>query len=815
MQDYSTKPAARPFKWVGTRPVRPDGVPKVTGRALYGSDLTMPGMLVGRILRSPHAHARIRSIDTSKAAALPGVKAVVTSADFPEQKFEYFGPERVQQNYWHMTRNITAREKVLYEGHAVAAVAAASKAIADQALALIEVDYHVLPHVIDVDEAMKPDAPLLFDDLITRGVEPPPKPSNISKRVEYKLGDLVAGFAAADEIVEMSFKTAPVHQAYIEPQGCVARCDADGQAELWSSSQGHFVVRAYTAQLTGMKQGDLRVYPAEIGGAFGGKTVIYVEPVAVMLSRKSGHPVKIVMSREDVFRATGPTSGASMTVKIGVKRDGTIVAADGLFKLQAGGFPGSPFISTCMCAFAPYDIPNVRATGYDVVCNRPKVAAYRAPGSPLGNFAVESVLDVLAQKIGMDPLELRLKNVARKGTQMLSGAKLGHDGFAETIEAALHHPGYRAPLGKNQGRGVACGYWFNGGGESSATMHVNEDGTVVVATGSPDIGGSRASMAIMAAETLGIDYDRVRPIVADTASVGYAHLTAGSRVTFATGMVVVDTTKKIIQELCARAARMWGVEPEGVVWEDGCAKPASSNVGDFKPLSLREIAAKRAQTGGPIVAAAAVNPTVAAPGFATQFCDIEVDPETGKVTVLRFVAAQDVGCAIHPSYVEGQIQGGVTQGIGWALNEEYVYDSRGHMENPGFLDYRIPVASDLPMIEPVMVEVANPNHPYGAKGAKSTSARRWRPSPTRSSAPSAPGSPNCQCRHPKCAPRSTRAGNSRACVPKAAHKGKLSRSREGRAVHWSCSWDANSWHSGAARRTAHASISLESNLGNI
>jgi CO/xanthine dehydrogenase Mo-binding subunit len=248
-------------------------------------------------------------------------------------------------------------------------------------------------------------------------------------------------------------------------------------------------------------------------------------------------------------------------------------------------------------------------------------------------------------------------------------------------------------------------------------MHVNEDGTVVVATGSPDIGGSRASMAIMAAETLGIDYDLVRPIVADTASIGYTHVTGGSRVTFATGMAVVDTTKKIIQELCIRAAKMWGVDPEGVVWEDGCARPASSNVGDFKPLALREIAAKRAQTGGPIVAAAAVNPTAVAPGFATQFCDVEVDPETGKVKILRFVAAQDVGRAIHPSYVEGQIQGGVTQGIGWALNEEYIYNSQGHMENPGFLDYRIPVASDLPMIEPVMVEVPNPGHPYGAKGA--------------------------------------------------------------------------------------------------
>jgi CO/xanthine dehydrogenase Mo-binding subunit len=717
MDDVIPKDTVKPFKWVGTRPIRPDGVPKVTGKAQYGADFNMAGMLVGAILRSPHAHAKIRSIDTSKAKALPGVKAVVTSADFPEQKFEYVGPERVAVNFWHVTRNIMAREKVLYEGHALAAVAATSKSVAEEALALIAVDYEVLPHVIDVDDAMRPDAPLLFSDMITRGIDPAPaKPSNISKRLEFKIGDVEAGFARADEIVEMEFKTAAVHQAYIEPHGCVARFDADGQGELWSSSQGHFVVRALTAQLLGMKLGDLRVYPAEIGGGFGGKTVVYLEPVATLLARKTGHPVKIVMSREDVFKATGPTSGSSMKVKVGVTRDGTIVAADGVFKFQAGAFPGSPVMNATMCAFAPYDIPNARSVGYDVVCNRPKSAAYRAPGSPISAFAVESVLDVLAKKLGMDPLELRLKNAAKVGTQMVYGPKLSHGGYVETVQALLRHPAYKAPLKKNQGRGVASGYWFNGGGESSATVHVNEDGTVVVATGSPDIGGSRASQALMAAETLGIDYAQVRPIVADTASVGYTHVTGGSRVTFATGIAVVDATKKVIKELCRRAAMIWDVDVEGVSWEDGHAKPASTNVGDFKPLSLKEIAAKRALTGGPIGASASVNPGAVAPGFATQFCDVEVDPETGKVTVLRFVAAQDVGRAIHPSYVEGQIQGGVVQGIGWALNEEYIYNAKGRLDNAGFLDYRVPVASDLPMIEAIMVEVPNPSHPYGAKG---------------------------------------------------------------------------------------------------
>jgi CO/xanthine dehydrogenase Mo-binding subunit len=705
------------FKWVGTRPIRPDGVPKVTGRAQYGADFALPGMLWGRILRSPHAHARIRSIDTSKAEALPGVKAVITAKDFPDQKNEFIGPERVAQNFWHITRNILAREKALYEGHAVAAVAAIDRATADEAAELIQVDYEVLPHVIDPDDAMKPDAPLLFEDMITRGVEPAPtKPSNISKRVEFKIGDVAAGFAEADFVIEKEFKTAAVHQAYIEPHACTVRFDPNGQAEIWASSQGHFVVRALTAKVCGMTIGDIRVYPAEIGGGFGGKTVVYLEPVAVMLAKKSGRPVKIMMSREDTFKATGPTSGASMTVKIGVTRDGKLTAAEGEFRFQAGAFPGSPVMNACMCAFAPYDIANVHSVGYDIVCNRPKSAAYRAPGSPISAFGVESVLDMLATKIGMDPLELRRKNAAKPGTQTVYGPKLAHGGYVETLNALLEHPDYKKPLGKNQGRGVASGFWFNGGGESSASVQVSQDGTIIVATGSPDIGGSRASMALMAAETFGVDYNQVRSIVADTDSVGYTHVTGGSRVTFATGMAVVDACKKIVTDLRARAAMIWDVDPEGVIWEDGQAKPASTNVGEFAPLPFNELAAKQALTGGPITAAASVNAGGMAPGFTTQFCDVEVDPETGKVTILRFVAAQDVGKAIHPSYVEGQIQGGVVQGIGWALNEEYIYNSKGQLDNAGFLDYRVPLASDLPMIEAIMIEVPNPAHPYGAKG---------------------------------------------------------------------------------------------------
>ena len=713
----NTKNTEQLMKVVGTSPVRPDGVPKVTGQAQYGADYSLPGMLWAKVLRSPHAHARILSVDTSKAAALPGVKGIILGSDFPDHPFDYVGPERVAQNYWHMTRNIMAREKALFEGHAIAAVAATTSAIAAEAVGLIEVKYEVLPHCIDVEDAMKPDAPLLFEDMITRGVEPAPsKPSNISKRLEFSTGDIAAGFASADEVVEMSFKTAAVHQGYIEPHSCLARYGADGQCELWSASQGHFVVRAYTAKLVGMEIGNLLVHPAEIGGGFGGKTVVYVEPMAVLLSRKTGHPVKIMMSREDVFKSTGPTSGSSMTVKIGVKKDGTLVAAEGLFKFQAGAFPGSPVMNATMCAFAPYIIPNVKSVGFDVVSNRPKSAAYRAPGSPISAFAVESVLDILAKKIGMDPLKMRLKNAVKAGSPTAWGPKHSHDGYAETIQALLDHPQYKKPLGKNQGRGVASGFWFNGGGESTASVHINEDGTVVIATGSMDVGGSRASMALMAAETLGVPYESVRSTVADTASIGYNHVTGGSRVTYATGIAVVEACNKVIEDLRLRASLMWDTDIKNVVWSDGYAKPIDPSVGKFEPLSLKAIAGKRAVTGGPIGYEASTNAGGQAPGFSTQFVDVEVDPETGHVKILQFVAAQDVGRAIHRDYCAGQIVGGVVQGIGWALNEEYIYDSKGRLSNAGFLDYRIPVASDLPMIEAVLVEVPNPSHPFGVKG---------------------------------------------------------------------------------------------------
>ena len=709
------------MKWIGTRPVRPDGVDKVTGRAKFGADMSLPGMLVGKVLRSPHPHARIKSIDTSKAEELPGVKAVVTRDDFQDMPSEITPAGEMLINYRDVMRNVMARDKALYEGHAVAAVAATSNSIARKALALIKVDYEVLPHVIDVMDAMKDDAPILHEDMFTEGVEPKPtKASNASKRVEFALGDIDKGFAEADVVVERTFDTKPVHQAYIEPHACLASVSEDGQAELFVCTQGHFIVRTHCARLLGMDVASLKVTASEIGGGFGGKTVVYLEPVALMLSKKSRKPVKMQMTREEVFKASGPTSGAHMRIKIGATKDGRITAGEAELYYQAGAFQGGPIGPGAMCAYAPYDLENVKVVGFDIVTNRPKVAAYRAPGAPISEYAVESVVDEIAKTLGIDPVDFRLKNAAKEGTRTAYGPKLGPVGLIETLEAAKAHDHYKAPLKDNQGRGVASGFWFNIGGETSTTINVNEDGTVTLIQGTPDIGGSRASNALMAAEAFGIDYGKIRPMVGDTSALGYTFLTGGSRATLANGVTTREAANSAITEMCKRAAKIWEIPEDAVKWENGAAVPAGDNAGEFEPMSMAEIAKIAGKTGGPIAGHAHINVQGAGPSFGTHVVDVEVDKETGKVDIIRYTVIQDAGKAVHPSYVEGQYQGGAVQGIGWALNEEYIYGEDGKLQNPGFLDYRIPVASDVPMIDTVIVEKTNPKHPYGVRGVGET-----------------------------------------------------------------------------------------------
>ena len=716
------------FEVVGTRPIRHDGADKVTGRAKYSADSHPTGYLHGKILRSPYAHARVKSIDVTKALALPGVISVVTGTDLPDVSAEIADLEEgAAVNYGFYSRNVMAREKVLYVGHAVAAVAANDPNIAEEALGLIEVEYEILRAVLNVEDALKPDAPILHDRLLTQssalfrvggwGDDEDASDSNLALKIVMEEGDVEAAFLESDLIISKSFKTKAVHQGYIEPQATTAFWNSDGRLTVWCSTQQLFAFRDHISAILDIPVGDVTVVPLEIGGGFGGKGMggVYLEPVAAVLSKKSGLPVKITMSRAEVFMGTGPTSATSIDIKMGATKDGKLRAIKAKLIYDAGAFPGSPVAGGTRTMIGPYVIPNAYLEGLDVVTNVQKSSAYRAPGSPASAFAIESVVDELAEKLDIDPIEFRLINAASEGSrQPANGPIYRKIGLIETLEAAKNHEHYISELtGNCVGRGVASGAWFNGSGPASAVASVNADGSVSLIEGSPDIGGSRTAMAMQVADILGLDVNDVSPSIGTTDSIGYSSGAGGSGVTFKTGIACVEAAKDIQDQMRLRAAMIWDVEIDEVEYADG-------NISHISDPELRftfsELASQLNSTGGPIVGRATVNPGGVGNAFAVHIVDVEVDKETGKVDVLRYTSIQDVGKAIHPSYVEGQLQGGAVQGIGWALNEEYVFSEDGRMDNATFLDYRMPVSLDLPMIDTVLVEVANPGHPFGLRG---------------------------------------------------------------------------------------------------
>ena len=703
------------YNVVGKRPVRPDGVDKVTGRAQYGADVKLTGLLAGKVLRSPHPHARIRSIDTSKAEALPGVRAVITAKDLP---FASLSKEELGGDYGRLkfaSDHMLASDKALFKGHPVAAVAAVNAHVAESALALIAVDYEVLEAVVDVRDAMKDGAPLLHEELRTSPMsEIADKPSNVASHLSYEKGDAEKGFAEADVVIEREYNTASVHQGYIEPHNSTAIWSADGQLSVWTSTQGAFAVRAAVADVLRLPVSKVKVTPMEIGGGFGGKITAYLDAITAVLSQKAGAPVKQMMTRAEVFEASGPAPGSWMKVKVGAKNGGQLTAVQLEVAMDAGAYPGSPVMQAMTCAFACYDVENGKVDGYDVVVNKPKTSAYRAPGSPQAAFGVETAIDELCQKLGIDPIEFRLLNAAKEGTRRIEGPVARRIGLVECLEAARDHDHYKSPVeGENRGRGVAAGYWMNRGFQSSCVITVNFDGTVSLIMGSVDIGGTRASIAQQAAETLGIAYEDVKPTVVDTDSIGFTFVTGGSRTSFATGIAAFEAAESIKAQMVARAAKIWDTAEEDVEYADGVVRHKSD---PELRLGFKDLARQLATTGGTIAGQSNVDPAGEGNSYAVHIADVEVDPETGKTEVTRYTALQDVGKAVHPSYVEGQMQGGVVQGIGWALNEEYYFDNNGRMMNPTFLDYRMPTSLDLPMIDTVIVEVANSGHPYGVRG---------------------------------------------------------------------------------------------------
>ena len=694
---------------VGSRPARVDAVDKVIGRASYATDVRLPGMLVGRVLRSPYAHARILSIDTGRAEKLPGVYGVVTAADLPPLE----GDDAVGEKAFR-DREL-ASDKVLYVGHPIAAVAARTPEIAQEALDLIRVEYDVLTPVVDVLAAMKADAPILHHDMRTRSLAGTgEKPTNVAAHFEQVKGDPGQGFAEADVIVDREFRNPMVHQCYLEPHSSTAVWSDNGGLTLYVTTQGTFSVRSHVVRLLRLSMSQVKVVPMEVGGAFGGKNSSYVDGVAAMLARKARRPVKVTMSRPETFMATGPNSGSVLRVKMGATRDGHLTAAEATLIYEAGAYPGSPVGSGSHVMFAPYQIPNGRLEGYDVVVNKPVVSSYRAPGATQACFVAEQVINELAGKLGFDPIEFRLLNSVKEGSETVDGTVHRHIGAIEVLQAAKASPHYTTPLeGPNRGRGVGHAFWGNWGACSSVTMTVNSDGTVSMVMGSVDITGTRTSIAMQAAETLGLPLDRVKCTMGDTDSIGYSDTSGGSRTTVATGHAAVKAAHDVIDKMRERAAQIWEVDVQAVVFDAGIF-----HVPDDldKTLSFQALAELLPRTGNVVIGVGNVDVADWGSCFGTHIADVEVDPETGKVTLLRYTVVQDVGKAIHPMQVEGQLQGGATQGIGWALYEGYEFDAAGRMLNPTLLDYKIPTALDVPDIETILVEVPYPHHPFGARG---------------------------------------------------------------------------------------------------
>lgn len=708
------------FKQFGKRLRKVDGDKKVTGQAVFGADFTAQGSLFGKIVRSPYAHARIVSIDTSEAEAMPGVEAVCTAADFPSDVSGDVDTGEVEIGIQYLANLIMGRRKALFEGHPVAAVAATDIHIAEEAARLVKVEYEVLEVVTDPIEAMSPDAPLLHEGLVATSLSGSDDiPSNIAGHTEGGRGDVEKGFAESDVVVERTYRTSLVHQGYLEPEAETVHWHADGRMEIWANSQGQFPLRQNMSNLLNVPLSKIKVTALEVGGAFGAKNTPRITPVAAILSKKSGKPVKIVLTREEVLKATGPASGAVVTVKMGGTRDGKLKAAQARLVYGAGGFPGSPVLRGMQTIFACYQAENSKVDAYDVVTNAPRVAAYRAPGTTVATFCGESTLDELARELGVDPLEFRIQNASKTGDRNVDDEEYTRLGIVELLREVKRSDAYNRPIKKSEngwpvGRGIGIGWWPCGVGISSARIMINDDGGVDVATGAVDLHGIRTGTAQVTAEVLGIEPGEINVHTVDTENIPNTGNSAGSRMTRSLSEAVYKAGSSILQQMKEKMAVRLGVDVEFVEYNDGYFYARDNQ--DSK-VSFKDAGAAVTQNGSNVVATASNNPGMRpANGYSLSLADVEVDPDTGKTQLLNFTLFQDVGRAVNPTQVESQMQGGAVQGLGWALSEEYVFDDQGLMRNASFLDYRMPTALDLPMIDTVILETPADDGAFGIRG---------------------------------------------------------------------------------------------------
>ncbi len=707
-----------PLKVIGKRLPRVDARERVTGEARYPADIALPNMVHARMLRSSHAHARIRRIDTKRAKALTGVLAVVTAEDFPELPVGTMIPMgETGYDMWMVAELNMARRKVCWVGQPVAAVAASDLHVAEAALALIEVDYEPLPAVLDIEAAMADGAPVLHEHVFTKGVEPRPRsPSNLCSRTVIGRGDAQAALAGAHARARASVRVDTAHQGYLEPQVVVAEVDANGFATVWASTQGQFTAELMLSAMLGLPMSQLKVVPLEIGGGFGGKIAIHGEAVAVRLAQKCRRPVKLVLSREEVLQGgSGPAAAALVDIEVGAGPDGRLVAIDGTYRLDAGGLPGLSPSLVMQASAALYQCPNLNLVGLDIVTNKPRTEAYRAPCGIQAAFAMEQAMDALAQKLGLDPLDFRKRNASVTGSSMPIGTPFPAIGLTAILERVGEHACWRDPLPKGRyprGRGLAIGYWRGTSMTSAGHITIAGDGRPMVTMGAVDLSGTRTTMAQVVAEEFGLPIEDVHIHTGDTKSVGYSDGAAGSRVARTMTAALVEASRDALAQLRKRAAEKLQCAADQLDYAGGTFR---SRQAGGAAISLKELMAATL-TDGAVVGRGVSTKLPLGVEIGAHVCEVEVDTDTGLVTVLRYTAFQDVGLALNPAAVEGQIEGSVVQGLGWALSEGFDYGPDGRLRNASLLDYRMPTALDVPKIDCVIVETPVPNVPYGVRG---------------------------------------------------------------------------------------------------
>src|SRR5213594_4413912 len=706
---------------VGKSLPRMDGAGKVTGTAVYAADFALPGMLVGKVFRSTEPHARIVRVDTARARALPGVRAVMTAADVPDVR--YGGALKDE--------TVFARGKVRYVGQPVAAVAATTREAAEAALAAIEVVYESLPAVLDLDAALAPGAPLIHEEWASYTAIPIlHRDGNVCNRARIVVGDVERGFEEADRIFEHRFRTGMVHQGYTEPRAAVAQWDSSGQVTVWSNTQLPFEIQTTLAEILQLPPSKVRIIVPGIGGGFGGKLRIGMEHFAALLAMRTGRPVKVMTTSEEELTAAYARQPAIVELKTGVTRDGRLTAREARLWFDTGAFsgsgPGVASVATLMLA-GPYRIPNLMLEGFAVYTNKTNFGSFRAPSGPQANFAVESQMDIIADAIGLDPLELRLKNIVREGEEGPTGQMLTAVGLEECLRRAADAIGWqdRRPEA-GRGKGIACGWWTTTGGSSGVYVKINPDGTVALNTGAAEIGtAALTGAAQVLAEELTVDLADISVVSADTFSTPFDFGAQGSRTAFAVGNACRAAVADLKPRIFLLAAAQLGVEAEA------CALAGKHVVADGKRISLADLARLSQQTGGGLIAQGTfiapptaydakrveghVYPAFHSPSFHAHAADLSVDAETGEITIHRYVVAQDVGFAVNPAAIEGQIEGGVAQGLGQALSEEIVYEN-GRVLNANLTDYKMPTTLDVPRVESILVQHPTLVGPFGAKG---------------------------------------------------------------------------------------------------